>query len=119
MSHQKIQDLRRLAEWLDTKFLIPGTDIRFGLDSLLGVIPGVGDSVTLLFSAYFVRQAHTMGVPKRTLARMIWNVFLDWLIGLVPFFGDIFDVGWKANVKNIELLQSHIDKTAAPARDIL
>lgn len=116
MSHKKIQDLRKLAEWLDSKFMIPGTEIKFGLDSVLGLVPGVGDSVTLLFSAWLIREAHAMGVPKRTLAVMVWNAFLDWLIGLVPFFGDIFDVGWKANVKNIDLLQKHFESPGASAR---
>lgn len=102
-----IEKLERLAIWMDSRFVIPGTSIRFGVDSLLGLIPGIGDTVTAISGAYLIRQAHKHGVPKRGMAQMIWNVFIDWLIGLIPLLGDIFDIGWKANRKNVEIIKKY------------
>ncbi len=110
--HDKIiADLEKLAEWMDSKFALPGTKIRLGLDSILGVIPGVGDTATLAISAYMIAKARTIGVPHHVTARMLWNIFIDWLVGLVPFLGDIFDVGFKANLKNVALLKEHVRKS--------
>ena len=107
---EKIAKLRRMADWMDSRFKIPGTDIRFGLDSLLGLIPGVGDTVTLASTAYLLGMAKSLGVPKHAVALMIWNAFIDWFIGLIPFLGDIFDIGWKANKKNVSIILKHMDE---------
>ncbi len=103
-------DLDFLADLMDNKFTIPGTSIRFGIDSLIGLIPGIGDTISLLISSYIVRRAHEYGVPHHVKARMAFNIFVDWLIGIVPFIGDIFDVGWKANRMNVDLLKKYAKK---------
>jgi hypothetical protein len=102
------EDIRRLesiADLLDSRFRIPGTDIRFGLDALLGLIPGVGDGVSLLPALYLVMEAKKLGASKFLLTRMAMNVGIDWLVGSIPLLGDIFDVGFKANRRNIKLLR--------------
>lgn len=116
MNTQEINDLDWLADLMDSSLIIPGTSIKLGLDSLIGLIPGIGDTVTMFVSAYIVHRAHRHGAPPFLLARMGWNVFIDWLVGIVPFFGDIFDAGFKANRKNVDLLKAHL-KTAAYERD--
>jgi hypothetical protein len=106
-AHPDIGDLELLAHWLDTRFRIPGTGIRFGLDSLLGLVPGVGDAATTLPAAYMLYRAHRLGVPRSMLARMGWNVAMDLAIGAIPVVGDLFDLGFKANRRNVELLRQH------------
>jgi hypothetical protein len=90
-----LQRVARLAYWLDDRFRIPGTRLRMGLDGLLGLIPGIGDTATALVAAYIVLEASRLGVPKGTLARMIANVGIDFIIGLVPLAGDLGDFAWK------------------------
>ena len=106
--HADIGDLELLAHWLDSRFRIPGTRIRFGLDSLLGLVPGVGDAATTLPAAYMLYRAHRLGVPKSMLARMGWNVVMDLAVGAIPVVGDLFDLGFKANRRNVELLRQHV-----------
>jgi len=101
-------DIERLAHWLDTLIEIPGIRVRVGIDALLGLLPGVGDTASALASVYILRAASTFGVPRVTLARMTLNIVTDLLVGAVPFFGDIFDLYWKANRKNVELLRRHL-----------
>lgn len=96
--------LRNLAWWMDERFLIPGLNRRIGLDGLVGLIPGVGDTATLMMSAYIVSQAARMGAPSWVLRRMIANVAVDYAVGLVPVAGDLFDMAFKANRRNIDLL---------------
>ncbi len=105
---RKIESLDRLAHWLDERFEIPGTGIRFGLDGLLGLVPGIGDTVTSLVSLYLVSEARRIGVSRWTMMRMLMNVGIDWLVGLVPFVGDIFDIGFKANRRNIAILKQNL-----------
>ncbi|MDQ2695940.1 MAG: DUF4112 domain-containing protein [Pseudomonadota bacterium] len=105
--------LAKLAYLLDDWFRIPGTDWRMGLDGLLGLIPGVGDGVTTALSAYIVLEAQRLGVPRHVLGRMLWNVAVDGVLGTVPLVGDIFDIRWKANRKNIELLNRHMARQLA------
>lgn len=109
----EIRRLEALADWLDSKFRIPGTNIRFGLDSLLGLIPGLGDGVLALPSAYLILSAYRLGVSRLVLARMILNVGIDALLGAIPVLGDLFDVGFKANRMNMALLRRHIDEMGA------
>jgi hypothetical protein len=106
--HADIRDLELLAHWLDSRFRIPGTRIRFGLDSLLGLVPGVGDAATTLPAAYMLYRAHRLGVPRSMLARMGWNVAMDLAVGAIPVVGDLFDLGFKANRRNVELLRQHV-----------
>lgn len=111
MHEQELMKLDQLADLMDNKLVIPGTNIRLGLDSIIGLIPGIGDTISLAVSGYIIHKARQTGVHPILLSRMTWNVFIDWLIGIVPFFGDIFDVGWKANRRNVDLLKEHL-KTA-------
>lgn len=102
--------LERLARFLDTAIAIPGTRIRFGADTLVGLVPGVGDAITTLASAYLIYEAHRLGVPKHLLARMIGNVAFDAFIGAVPVLGDVADVFWRANTRNMRLLREHLSR---------
>lgn len=103
--------LESIAHWLDSRFLIPGTSIRFGLDSLFGLIPGVGDTLGLAASFYIYRHAGRLGLPFPVRMKMLWNIFIDWLVGLTPLAGDIFDIGFKANRRNLALIRRHIHGT--------
>ncbi len=107
--------LELLAEWLDNVFHIPGLGIRFGIDALVGLIPGVGDTLTSLASLYILQAGRRYGVPRVTMLRMAGNIAIDYVLGAVPFFGDAFDVYWKANKRNVALLREHVQ--AAPAED--
>ncbi len=103
-----IKKLENLSHWMDSKFSIPGTKIRFGLDSIIGLIPGIGDTVTLTSAAYLIGVAHKAGLPLNAKIKMALNAFIDWFIGLIPLIGDLFDVAWKANNKNIEIIKKHL-----------
>ena len=106
----EIARLDRLADLLDSRFRIPGTGIRFGLDGLLGLVPGIGDTLTLLPSAWLVWRAWRMGLPRRDIARMAANTGVDYAVGLVPILGDIFDVAFKGNRRNIALLRAALGR---------
>lgn len=110
-----LERLERLARRMDSAYRLPGTRIRFGWDSILGLVPGVGDTLALLPAAYIFREAHRMGVPKSVLAQMGVNSGIDWVIGSVPLIGDIFDVGWKSKLRNVALLRLHLEAEAARA----
>lgn len=115
-SHSSPQDLERLAHWLDSVFEIPGIGVRFGIDALLGLVPGVGDTASALASVYILQTASRYGIPRITIARMTLNIGLDLLVGAIPFIGDLFDIYWKANRKNVELLRRHFAATPAAER---
>ena len=102
---------RRLAVLTDRAVRVPFTRFEFGLDALLGLMPGAGDATGALLSAYIVVVASRSGVSGPTLLRMLGNIGLETLVGLVPLLGDLFDAGWKANVRNVALLDQHL---AAP-----
>jgi hypothetical protein len=93
---------------MDSAFVIPGTQIRFGLDVLIGLIPGIGDAITTLIGLYVIREARELGAPKLLVARMLGNVAIDGIVGAVPLLGDVFDVAWRANRKNLKLLRDHL-----------
>jgi hypothetical protein len=96
-----------LSRLLDTAFAIPGTRYRIGLDGLFGLLPGIGDSVGAILSSYIIFVAARLGASKQVLIRMVGNVALESLIGLIPILGDIFDIAWKANVRNVALLRAN------------
>lgn len=106
---QSVERLRRLAYLLDDRFSIPGTRYRIGLDGLVGLVPGIGDAVTTVLALYIVLEARRLGVPVAKLARMGLNVGVDAVLGAVPLVGDLFDVAWKANRRNLALLLAHLD----------
>src|SRR5207253_751758 len=99
-----------LATLLDTAFVIPGTQVRFGLDALIGLVPGIGDAITTVMSLFIVSEARALGAPPWLIARMVANVVLDGLVGAVPVVGDAFDVAFRANRRNMALLRDHLDK---------
>jgi hypothetical protein len=103
--YEDLERLRALARVQDELVRIPGTNIRFGLDALMGLIPGAGDMVSGGVSAYVMLAATRMGAPPSVIARMAGNIALDMLIGTVPLLGDLFDVGWKSNTRNVRLLE--------------
>jgi hypothetical protein len=103
--HERIARLDTLATVLDTAFILPGTNVRFGLDALLGLVPGVGDIVTTAMALYIVHEARQLGAPGHVIARMLGNVALDSVVGAVPLVGDAFDVMWRSNRRNMRLLQ--------------
>lgn len=104
---REIERLENLAHWLDSRFRIPGTDIRFGLDAMVGLLPGIGDGGTALLSFYIVHQARRIGAPLPLRIRMTGNIVLDLLTGAIPLIGDVFDLGFKANRRNVTLLRKH------------
>jgi uncharacterized protein DUF4112 len=106
---EALQRLDFLATLLDSAILIPGTKIRFGADAVIGLVPGIGDAITTALSAWIVYEAHRLGMPRRVLVRMIGNVAVDGLFGAVPLVGDVFDVMWRANRRNMRLLREHIE----------
>ncbi|WNJ99801.1 DUF4112 domain-containing protein [Thalassospiraceae bacterium LMO-JJ14] len=105
-----LQRLKKAAGLLDTWIRVPGTRLSFGLDGLLGLIPVLGDTVTLLAGLWIVAEAHRIGVSKPTLARMLANVGIDYAIGAVPVLGDLFDFFWKANRRNVRLLEREVER---------
>jgi hypothetical protein len=108
---ERIARIDRLATLLDTRFAIPFTKIRFGTDSLIGLAPGVGDAITTALALYIVYEAHRLGAPKTVLARMLGNVAIDGMVGIVPVAGDVFDVMFRANRRNVRILREHLDRT--------
>lgn len=110
------QELEMLARWMDSVFEIPGTGIRIGFDPILGLVPGLGDALTTLVSLYILGAARRYGVPRITLLRMAANIAVDLALGSVPLFGDMFDVFWKSNVRNVALLEKHVLATPAERR---
>jgi hypothetical protein len=103
----KLAQLRRWATLLDSAFRVPGLNVRFGLDAILGLVPGIGELTTPAFTVLLLFTGLRMRVPLVVLTRMVLNAGVDALIGLVPVIGDFTDVGWKANLRNLELLERH------------
>lgn len=108
--------LQFLAQLMDSAFEIPGLRLRFGLDALLGLLPGFGDFATSLVTLYILQEAHRRGVSRLTLARMGFNILVDWLVGSIPLIGDAFDVYWKSNQRNVALLLQHEEIPTAGLR---
>ena len=98
---------QKMAQWLDSRFTIPGTNIRFGLDPIISLVPGAGDWLAGMVSSYFILLGVRADLPPYVLLRMGGNVLVDIIIGSVPLLGDLFDVAWKANTRNAELLESY------------
>lgn len=116
--------LRAIAQLLDAAVEVPGTRVRLGLDALLGLLPGVGDLASAAFPAYLILHAARRHVPKRLLARMLANWSVDVAMGAIPLLGDFLDIGWKANLRNVALLERHLARaggaggSAERARDV-
>lgn len=108
--------LRRLAWLLDSSIPIPGTGLSLGLDAAVGLIPVVGDLAGVLVSAYILKEAHALGASRAVLGRMALNVAIEGLLGALPVLGDLFDAAWKANQRNVRLLDAWAADPAAQAR---
>jgi hypothetical protein len=104
---QRLEALRKASELLDSAFVVPGTSYRIGLDPILGLVPLLGDVVSPLFAIGILWQARDLAIPRVVQFRMIFNVAIDALLGAVPLAGDLFDFAWKANNKNLALLERH------------
>lgn len=107
---QRIARLEAIARLLDVAFILPGTNIRYGIDGLIGLIPVIGDIITTAISLWLVREARALGAPWYITARMLGNVAVDGVVGMVPFAGDAFDVMFRANMRNVRLLRRWLDK---------
>ena len=115
-TQQQIARLETLAHLLDDVFRVPGTRVRFGLDGVVGLIPGVGDAATGALAAYLAVRAWDLGLPAGVILRMAANVGVDLAVGSIPVAGDLFDFAFKANRRNIELLKRELAKRA-PAEE--
>ncbi|ROH86537.1 DUF4112 domain-containing protein [Stagnimonas aquatica] len=119
--HPSLQRVEKLAYWLDEFITVPGTRFKIGLESLVGMIPVVGDVAGLLMGGYVVVEAHRLGAPAELKWKMVRNVALDGAIGLVPVLGDFFDFAYRSNRRNVQLLLGHyrpsaLQRKAAPRR---
>ncbi len=112
----RLDELRRWAVLLDSQFKVPGTNVRFGLDAILGIVPGLGDLVAPVFTVILLGTALKMRVPAVVLARMVLNAGIDMVLGLVPIAGDVGDVFWKADLRNMALLERHARPGVPPTR---
>ena len=106
----RLERVERLATLLDNAIPIPGTRFRIGLDPLLGLLPGLGDALGALASAWILVEAARLGVSRTVLARMLYNIAVDTLVGAVPGAGDLFDFVWKSDAKNVALLRRHLEQ---------
>ena len=106
--------LRWLADLFDDRFRLPGTRRHFGLDGILGLIPGVGDAATGAVSLYLAAEAWRLGMPLSAILRMGVNVGIDTVLGAIPVVGDLFDFAWKANQKNVRLVLDHLERRLEP-----
>ena len=114
---RRLEQLEGLAKLMDAQFNIPFSPIPIGLDSIVGLIPGIGDTISLAVSGSIVLGAKKLGVGSRHLGRMGFNIFIDWLIGLVPIIGDLFDVGWRGNIRNVKILREALEARWQVERD--
>jgi len=106
----EIERIDRMAELLDARYRIPGTPIRFGLDTIVGLIPGVGDIAVAAPSAWMIWRGYKLGVRKRGLVRMGVNTGIDLAVGAIPVLGDLFDLGFKANLRNANILRDELGR---------
>jgi hypothetical protein len=108
--------LEQLTDWMDTKFELPGLRWRFGMDALLGLVPGLGDAVTFFVSCYMLSAAARYGVPRIVIVRMGLNVAIDLVVGSIPILGDFLDIAWKANTRNLQLLRRTLEMPVSSRR---
>ena len=116
MTHQqRLAQVRWIAGMMDNQFRVPGTNLRFGWDSILGLFPGIGDVLTSAVSLLIVHHAYQTKASPLTMARMLGNVGVDFVVGAIPLVGDLFDFAFKANLKNARLLERHLTRQAEKA----
>jgi len=105
----QLERLEALAKLMDARFHLPILPVPIGLDTIIGLIPGIGDTISLGVSGVIVAGAKKLGIPNRHLIQMGANIFVDWLIGLVPVIGDLFDIGWQGNLRNVKIARAHLE----------
>lgn len=105
-----IARIETIATFLDSAIVIPGTNRRVGFDALIGLIPGVGDAISAVLSAYIIWEARQLGLPRWKIARMIGNVALDTALGALPLAGDVFDAFFRSNQRNLRIVREHIGR---------
>ena len=110
-----IEHLDRMATLLDSRYRLPGTRLRFGWDTIVGLIPGLGDAVTLVPACYLLYEGYRLGARKRTLLRMALNTGLDTTVGAIPLLGDLFDMVFKSNNRNVALMRRELERRGATA----
>jgi hypothetical protein len=112
----RLKRMRQLSQLLDGAIVIPGTKQRIGLDPILGLIPGGGDTVSAALSGYIIIEAARMGLPRKALMQMVMNLVIDTVVGTVPVLGDVFDVFSKANLRNMQIVESHAQTPTPSAK---
>jgi hypothetical protein len=112
MNEERLLRLRRLSERLDETFTIPGTNYKIGIDPLIGAIPIIGDLIGAILSTYIIYSGIKMGASPKVVRKMVTNIVIEFIIGSAPLIGDVFDFFWKANKKNVELIEEikHLDE---------
>ena len=105
--NNRIEHLRRFAYWLDEGIRFPGTRLRIGLDPIIGLVPGFGDVAGAVLAAWILWEAVHRGVSRFTLGRIAYNIAIDAILGSIPVVGDVFDAVWKANLRNVALIERH------------
>jgi C4-dicarboxylate transporter len=116
---ERLDRLDTLSRLLDVAFTVPGTSIRFGAEAIMRLVPGIGDAAASALSCLILYEAHRLGVPRRVMIRVAGNVAIEAAAGAVPFIGDLFDVAFRANRRNVQILREHFGiEIAGKARDI-
>lgn len=99
-----------LSKLFDTAFTLPGSNVRFGVEALMRLVPGIGDAAASGLSCYLLYEAHRLEVPQQVFARLVANVAIEGIVGAVPVLGDLFDVGFRANRRNVAILKEHFER---------
>ena len=99
-----------LSRLFDTAFILPGTNVRFGIEAVMRLVPGIGDAAASALSCYLLYEAHQLDVPKHVFARLVANVAIEGAVGAIPLLGDLFDVGFRANRRNVAILKEHFER---------
>jgi hypothetical protein len=115
---RRLRRMALLAKFTDKLVRIPGTDVKIGLDAIVGAVPVAGDAAMFALSLVLIRDAHKLGVPPAIIRKMVANAVLDASIGAVPFVGDLFDLVYRANERNLRLVEGHVGRFDAPIMDI-
>lgn len=117
-TEQAVARLEAVAKVMDGVLAVPGTNIRLGVDAVIGLVPGIGDVISGLISSYLIWEARQLGAPRWLIGRMMANTLLDTTVGAIPILGDAFDVMFRANMKNMALLRRHMTKRGLVSRSL-
>lgn len=113
----RLRRIALVAKLTDTVITVPGTDVKLGLDAVIGAVPVAGDLAMGAVALVLVHDARQLGVPRRDLARMLRNVVLDTTLGSIPFIGDLFDLAFRSNERNLRIIEAHVGRLDAPLID--